>query len=119
MLNRMGQKLHMVHAAEWRPLTAAQKMNLLLKLQQAQQDENTKELKQQAAANTMRAPAAPAISYNASGRPEPLVLKSVRDLSAPIRVPVPPSLQKNNGEKASPSRERRLEPSTQASLSAR
>lgn len=100
MLGRLGHKLHMVHAHEWRSLSAAHRMTFLLKLQQAQQDENTRELKQQAAANTMRAPL-PALTYDANKnpaftavrKPEPLRLKSTRELSKPIRVPVPPSLR--------------------------
>mmetsp|Transcript_52307 Transcript_52307/g.124809 ORF Transcript_52307/g.124809 Transcript_52307/m.124809 type:complete len:1096 (+) Transcript_52307:135-3422(+) len=116
MIGRLGQKLHMVHASEWRPLSAAQKMNYLLKLQQAQQEENSRELQQQAAANTMRSPL-PAISYVTTSKPEPFKLKSVRDLSAPIRVPVPPSL-KNSPDRTSPSSERRRA-AAQAPLSAR
>merc|ERR1740122_268176 len=65
-------------------LSAAQKMTFMLKMQQAQQEENAKEAKQQAAANTMRAP----VNLAASSGPEPLRLKSIRDLSVPIRVPV-------------------------------
>jgi len=87
MLGRLGQKLHMVNAEEWKVLSAAQKMTFMLKMQQAQQEENAKEAKQQAAANTMRAP----VNLAASSGPEPLRLKSIRDLSVPIRVPVPPS----------------------------
>jgi len=89
MLGRLGQKLHMVNHEDWQKLSAANKMTHMLKLQQTQQEENATSLKQQAAANTVRA--LPAL--NADRRPtnEPLRLKSVRDLSAPIRVPVPPS----------------------------
>merc|ERR1712157_618999 len=56
LLGRLGQKLHMVNAEDWRKLTPAQKMTFMLKLQQDQQEANTIESKQQAAANTMRAP---------------------------------------------------------------
>eukprot|EP00415_Alexandrium_ostenfeldii_P002624 UN2624 len=67
-------------------------MTFMLKMQQAQQDENSKEAKQQAAANTMRAPL-PALKLESVKPPDKgtLKLKSVRDLNAPIRVPVPPS----------------------------
>jgi hypothetical protein len=101
MLGRQGQKLHMIHAHEWRPLSSAQKMTHVLKLQQAQQDENTEEAKRQASGNAMRAPL-PALALDSNNRsptyasarkPEPFRLKSVRELSAPIRVPVPPSLR--------------------------
>jgi len=92
MLGRLGQRLHMVNADEWRPLTAAQKMTFILKMQQDRQDENAKEAKQQAAANTMRAPL-PALKLENVKPPDKaaLKLKSLRDLNAPIRVPVPPS----------------------------
>uniref|UniRef100_A0A7S2VSG5 RAP domain-containing protein n=1 Tax=Zooxanthella nutricula TaxID=1333877 RepID=A0A7S2VSG5_9DINO len=93
MLGRLGQNLHMVDAPAWRSLTAAQKMTYMLKLQQEQQDENTREAKQQAAANAMRSPL-PALRSNASQKSEPFKLKSVRDYSAPLRVPVPPSKRK-------------------------
>eukprot|EP00929_Paragymnodinium_shiwhaense_P050141 TRINITY_DN25272_c0_g1_i1.p1 TRINITY_DN25272_c0_g1~~TRINITY_DN25272_c0_g1_i1.p1 ORF type:complete len:1091 (-),score=277.20 TRINITY_DN25272_c0_g1_i1:66-3098(-) len=100
---RCGQKLHVVHAHDWRALSSAQKMNHLLKLQQAQQEENSLELRQQAAANTARAPL-PVLSMDAEKnpafssirKPEPFRLKSARDLSAPIRVPVPPSQRPKN-----------------------
>jgi len=91
MLVRLGhKKLHMVNAEDWRLLTAAQKMTFLLKLQQETQEENSKEASQQAAANTMRAPL-PSIRMDTVKEAEPFKLKSVRDLKAPIRVPVPPS----------------------------
>mmetsp|Transcript_72334 Transcript_72334/g.186579 ORF Transcript_72334/g.186579 Transcript_72334/m.186579 type:complete len:636 (+) Transcript_72334:348-2255(+) len=92
MLGRLGNKLHMVNAAEWRSLTPAQKMTHMLKLQQDQQEENTREAKQQAAANAQRAPL-PSLRPSTTGvkQQEPLKLKSIRDLNAPIRVPVPPS----------------------------
>merc|ERR1711972_22509 len=92
MIQRMGQKLHMVHAHDWAKLTAAQKMTFTLKLQHDQQDINVKDAKQQAAANTMRAPL-PALRLDSVKQPEPFKLKSIRDLKAPIRVPVPPSLR--------------------------
>merc|ERR1712032_1644188 len=94
MLGRLGQKLHMVNAEDWKPLTAAQKMTFILKMQQDQQDVNAKDAKQQAAANAMRAPL-PALKLDAVKQAEPFKLKSVRDLSAPIRVPVPPSLRRD------------------------
>jgi len=94
LLGRLGQKLHMVYATDWRPLSAAQKMTHMLKLQQAQQEENSKDAKQQAAANTMRAPLS-AMSRDGTKKPGPLRLKSIRDVNAPIRVPVPPSLRAN------------------------
>jgi len=90
MLGRLGQKLHMVDDPAWKPLTAAQKMTFMLKLQQDRQEENIREAKQQAAAATARA-ALPSLRPDASKKPEPFKLKSVRDLSAPLRVPVPPS----------------------------
>lgn len=90
LLGRLGQKLHMVSAHDWRPLTSAQKMKFILELQDAQQEENARDLKQQAAANVARAPL-PAIQLDAAKQLEPFALKSARDLSAKIRVPVPPS----------------------------
>merc|ERR1711918_286003 len=69
MIGRLGHKLHVVEAEAWRPLSAAQKMTYVLKLQQAQQDKNADELKQQAAANVARAPL-PSLSYGVN-RPEP------------------------------------------------
>jgi len=96
MLGRLSQKLHHVHAHDWRALSAAQKMTFILKLQQTQQDENSQESKKQAAANTMRAPIhpVPMLPYSAAKKPEPLVLKSARKMGAPpIRVPTPPSLK--------------------------
>merc|ERR1711972_968439 len=38
MLGRLGQNLHMVNAQEWRPLTAAQKITFILKVQQDRQE---------------------------------------------------------------------------------
>jgi len=92
MIGRLGHKLHMVNAEDWKKLTAAQKMTHMLKLQQAQQDENAKEEKQKAAANTTRAPL-PALPLAQTQRlaTDPLRLKSIGDLRQPIRVPVPPS----------------------------
>jgi len=100
MLQRQGQKLHMVHAPEWTALSSAHKMTFLLKLQQGQQDENTQKAKQQAAANTMRSPLPPLAldaatkspTFSSARKPESFKLKSARELSAPIRVPVPPSV---------------------------
>merc|ERR1711979_49931 len=89
MLGRLGNKLHMVNAEDWRPLSSSKKMTFILKLQQDQQEENSKEAKQQAAANTMRAPL-PTLKLEAAKQPEPFKLKSIRNLNAPIRVPVPP-----------------------------
>lgn len=89
LLGRLGQKLHIINSEEWSKLTAAQKMTFVLKMQQAQQDDNTLELQQKAAANAARA--LPPAGDTAS-KPLPLVLKSERDPNkAPIRVPVPPS----------------------------
>lgn len=95
MLTRMGQKLHMVNAEDWRPLTAAHKMTFILKLQQAQQEENTREAQQQAAANTCRSPCRPlpSLRLETAKQPETFQLKSARDLKGPIRIPVPPSLR--------------------------
>jgi len=92
MLSRLGQKLHHVTAEDWRALTAAQKMTFMLKLQHAQQDLNSVEAKRQGAANAARTPL-PALKLDGVKQQERggLKLKSVRDLSAPIRVPVPPS----------------------------
>merc|ERR1712032_1780593 len=82
--------LHMVNTEDWAPLTPAQKMTFLLNLQQAQQEENSREAKQQAAASALRAPL-PSLRPDATKKPQPFKLKSIRDLNAPIRVPVPPS----------------------------
>eukprot|EP00435_Cladocopium_sp_Y103_P002648 s100_g1.t1 len=91
LLGRLGHQLHMVTAADWRPLSAAAKMTFLLKIQQEQQDKHSEEYKQQAAANVNRAPLA--LRPPAKQR-EPLKLKSPKDESkAPITVPVPPSLR--------------------------
>jgi hypothetical protein len=90
MINRLGHKLHMVNAAEWKKLSAARKMAQMLKMQQAQQDENANEEKQKAAATTSRAPL-PAIPIGQTTRTDPLKLKSISDLRQPIRIPVPPS----------------------------
>merc|ERR1711972_1188828 len=90
MLTRLGQKLHMVNAEDWAPLTPAQKMTFLLGLQQAQQEENSREAKQQAAANSPRAPL-PSLRPDATKKVQPFKLKSIRNLSGPTRVPVPPS----------------------------
>jgi len=93
MLGRLGQKLHYVHSHDWRSLTAAQKMTFMLKLQQEQQEANTKEAKQQAAANVVRAPL-PSLAYDSVKKPEPFRLKSSKEpIGPPIRVPVPPSLR--------------------------
>jgi len=90
MLTRLSQRLHMVNTEDWRPLTAAQKMTFLLKLQQAQQDANSQEAKQQAAANALRAPLPSLRPDNSlASKPKSLMLKS--SLNSPIRVPVPPS----------------------------
>jgi hypothetical protein len=93
MLNRLGHKLHMVNMHDWRKLSAAQKMTFVLKLQQAQQDANALEEKQKAAANTMRTPL-PALPLGQHVLADPMQLKSISDLRAPIRIPVPPSQQK-------------------------
>lgn len=96
LLGRLGTKLHHVHTAEWGKLSAAQKMTFMLKLQHEQQDKNSEECNQQAAANTLRAPRNPLPALNrdhTAKRSEPLILKSIGDLKAPIRVPVPPSLR--------------------------
>jgi hypothetical protein len=92
MLSRLGQKLHHVTAEDWRALSAAQKMTFMLKLQHAQQDLNSVEAKRQSVANTARTPL-PALKLDGVQRQETggLKLKSVRDLKAPIRIPVPPS----------------------------
>jgi len=90
MINRLGHKLHMVNAQEWKKLSAAQKMTYMLKLQQAQQDENAKEEKQKAAANIARSPL-PALPPGKTSTSDPLRLKSISDLRQPIRIPVPPS----------------------------
>lgn len=91
LLGRLGHQLHMVNAADWRPLSAAAKMTFLLKIQQEQQDKHSEEYKQQAAANVNRAPLA---LRPAAKQREPLKLKSPKDESkAPITVPVPPSLR--------------------------
>merc|ERR1712217_412307 len=97
MLGRLGQKLHMVNSADWRALTAAQKMTFILKMQQDQQDVNLQDAKQQAAANAMRAPL-PALRLDSVKPVEPFKLKSVRDLNSPIRVAVPPSLRNKNSQ---------------------
>jgi len=91
MIGRMGHKLHMVNAEEWKKLSAAQKMTFMLKLQQEQQEENVREEKQKAAANTTRAPLPALPMGNHSAGSDPLRLKSIGDLRQPIRVPVPPS----------------------------
>jgi len=89
LLGRLGHQLHMVNAADWRPLSAAAKMTFLLKIQQEQQDKHSEEYKQQAAANVNRAPVA-----RPAKQREPLKLKSPKDDSKPpITVPVPPSLR--------------------------
>lgn len=94
MLGRLGQKLHMVNAEEWTPLTAAQKMTFALKLQQEQQEKNTVEAKQQASANALRAPLPSLPSgVGVQQKPKPFALKSAREKGAPIRVPVPPSVK--------------------------
>lgn len=91
LLGRLGHQLHMVNAADWRPLSAAAKMTFLLKIQQEQQDKHSEEYKQQAAANVNRAPVA---LRPAAKQREPLKLKSPKDDSKPpITVPVPPSLR--------------------------
>jgi len=90
LLGRLGQKLHMVNMEDWRKLTAAQKMTFMLKLQQDQQEVNSTESKRQSAANAARAPL-PSLRLDVPKPAEPFKLKSVRDLSAPIRIPVPPS----------------------------
>jgi len=90
MLGRLGHHLHHVNAEEWRALSAAQKMTKMLKMQQEQQELNAKEEKIKAAANTMRAPL-PALSMDAMKQSDPMKLKSISSLNAPIRVPVPPS----------------------------
>jgi hypothetical protein len=90
MIARLGHKLHMVNAEDWRKLTAAQKMTFMLKLQQGQQDANAKEEKLKAQANAMRAPL-PALPVGQTTSTDPMRLKSISDLSKPIRVPVPPS----------------------------
>lgn len=90
MIGRLGHKLHMVNSDDWKKLSAAQKMTFMLKMQQAQQDVNAKDEKQKAAANTMRAPL-PALPAGPSTSSDPMKLKSISDLRAPIRVPVPPS----------------------------
>eukprot|EP00930_Biecheleria_cincta_P044771 TRINITY_DN30830_c0_g1_i1.p1 TRINITY_DN30830_c0_g1~~TRINITY_DN30830_c0_g1_i1.p1 ORF type:complete len:931 (+),score=194.14 TRINITY_DN30830_c0_g1_i1:107-2899(+) len=95
MLNRLGWKLHMINAADWRPLTAAAKMTYILKLQQEQQDKHSDEYKRDAAANALRAPHLPSIRLDSAKQAEPFKLKSVKDYSAPITVPVPPSLRRN------------------------
>ena len=38
LLQRLGHRLHMINAAEWRPLSAAAKMTFILKIQQEQQE---------------------------------------------------------------------------------
>eukprot|EP00931_Biecheleriopsis_adriatica_P116593 TRINITY_DN92216_c0_g1_i1.p1 TRINITY_DN92216_c0_g1~~TRINITY_DN92216_c0_g1_i1.p1 ORF type:complete len:1003 (-),score=200.92 TRINITY_DN92216_c0_g1_i1:62-2881(-) len=91
----LGHKLIMINAPDWTPLTAAARMTFLLKLQQAEQDKHSEEYKKEAAANTARASKLPAIRYDAAKQPEPFKLKSVKDLSAPISVPVPPSKRRN------------------------
>jgi len=97
MLNRLGWKLHMINAADWRPLTAAAKMTYILKIQQEQQDKHSDEYKRDAAANAMRAPHLPSIRLDAAKKQaEPFKLKSIKDYSAPITVPVPPSLRRNH-----------------------
>lgn len=90
MLSRLGQKLHFVNTPAWQPLSAAQKITYILKMQQEQQEENSRDAKQQAASNAMRAPL-PSLRPDSNKKPEPFKLKSVRDFSAPICVPVPPS----------------------------
>jgi len=92
MVNRLGHKLHMVNAEDWKKLSAAQKMTFMLKLQQGQQEENAKEERLKAAANTTRSPL-PALPLGQSSGSDPLRLKSIGDLRQPIRVPVPPSLR--------------------------
>jgi len=95
MLSRLGQKLHHITAEDWRALSAAQKMTSMLKLQHSQQDLNSVEAKRQSAANTARTPRTPLPALKLDGTKQQetggLKLKSVRDLRAPIRVPVPPS----------------------------
>merc|ERR1712113_1339319 len=90
MLTRLGQKLHMISAEDWAPLMPAQKMTFLLSLQQTQQEENSREVKQQAAANALRAPL-PSLRQDATKMVQPFKLKSIRNLNVPTRVPVPPS----------------------------
>jgi hypothetical protein len=90
MINRLGHKLHHVNAEEWKKLTPAQKMTFLLKLQQAQQDENAKEEKLKSAASTARTPL-PSLPLGSTTGSDPLRLKSISDLRQPIRIPVPPS----------------------------
>jgi len=100
ILNRLGQKLHHVDAAEWIKLSPAQRMNHILKLQQEQQESNSVEAQQQAAANALRAPPTlPGLKLEISSNKlpspsEPLKLKCASKLNAPIKVPVPPSRQK-------------------------
>lgn len=38
LLSRLGHQLHMINAADWRPLSAAAKMTFILKIQQEQQE---------------------------------------------------------------------------------
>lgn len=90
MIGRLGYKLHMVNVEDWKTLSSAQKMTHILKLQQAQQDENAKEEKAKAAVNTMRAPL-PALQNTQADTT--LRLKSIGDLRQPIRIPVPPSVK--------------------------
>merc|ERR1719263_2603907 len=85
MINRLGHKLHMVNAQEWKQLSAAQKMTYMLKSQQAQQDEKAKEEKQKAAANIARSPL-PVLPLGKTSTSDPMRLKSIGDLRQPIRI---------------------------------
>jgi hypothetical protein len=91
LLGRLGQKLHQVHAHDWRALSSGQKMKFMLSLQQDRQEENTRESQQQAAANVARSPIR-AIAYDSAKTPEAFKLKSAEEGTfGPIRVPAPPS----------------------------
>lgn len=89
MIGRLGHKVHMVNVEDWSKISSAQKMTLMLKMQQTQQEQNFKEEKAKAATNAMRTPL-PALQ---SAHSDTLRLKSVGDLRQPIRVPVPPSVK--------------------------
>lgn len=90
LLGRLGQKLHMINSEEWRPLTTAQKMTFLLKVQQDQQEDNSRNLKQQTVAAATRAPLR-SLRPDAFTQAKGVKLKSIETLSSPIKVPVPPS----------------------------